>query len=306
MTGLPGGSALEREPRLRQDSHRIPYLHEDRQRNMIARRRPRLLFLCQCLPFPAHTGVTNRTLHILEELQREFDITLVPFFRRHHQADAEAVRRSEAALGERLAAVHRPSPILNEHSRTRLVWDHLRSVVTRRAYVHYEYRSRAFRHELRAALGAGKPDLIHLDSLDLYGWIDELPDSPTVCTHHNIESDLLERRSRHAPHWIANRYIRHQAELVRHVERRYVKRFALNLMVSELDATRLQELAPGARTTVVPNGVDTEYFQPRTDLMKAGRVVFLGPTYMYANRDAVRSEERRVGKECRSRWSPYH
>ena len=23
-------------------------------------------------------------------------------------------------------------------------------------------------------------------------------------------------------------------------------------------------------------------------------------------RDAERSEERRVGKECRSRWSPYH
>ena len=25
-----------------------------------------------------------------------------------------------------------------------------------------------------------------------------------------------------------------------------------------------------------------------------------------ADIDAVRSEERRVGKECRSRWSPYH
>jgi len=24
------------------------------------------------------------------------------------------------------------------------------------------------------------------------------------------------------------------------------------------------------------------------------------------NRDSLRSEERRVGKECRSRWSPYH
>ena len=24
------------------------------------------------------------------------------------------------------------------------------------------------------------------------------------------------------------------------------------------------------------------------------------------NRSEVRSEERRVGKECRSRWSPYH
>ena len=32
--------------------------------------------------------------------------------------------------------------------------------------------------------------------------------------------------------------------------------------------------------------------------------------HLYVNNDAiieeVRSEERRVGKECRSRWSPYH
>ena len=27
---------------------------------------------------------------------------------------------------------------------------------------------------------------------------------------------------------------------------------------------------------------------------------------MKLNRDYFRSEERRVGKECRSRWSPYH
>ena len=33
-----------------------------------------------------------------------------------------------------------------------------------------------------------------------------------------------------------------------------------------------------------------------------GKVVdVLTPRY-----DVVRSEERRVGKECRSRWSPYH
>ena len=28
--------------------------------------------------------------------------------------------------------------------------------------------------------------------------------------------------------------------------------------------------------------------------------------YMYKNTYTQRSEERRVGKECRSRWSPYH
>ena len=32
------------------------------------------------------------------------------------------------------------------------------------------------------------------------------------------------------------------------------------------------------------------------------------PIYDFVKRvfDIVRSEERRVGKECRSRWSPYH
>ena len=28
--------------------------------------------------------------------------------------------------------------------------------------------------------------------------------------------------------------------------------------------------------------------------------------YFYAGEPIIRSEERRVGKECRSRWSPYH
>ena len=27
---------------------------------------------------------------------------------------------------------------------------------------------------------------------------------------------------------------------------------------------------------------------------------------IFSGMDALRSEERRVGKECRSRWSPYH
>src|SRR6266576_2460886 len=32
----------------------------------------------------------------------------------------------------------------------------------------------------------------------------------------------------------------------------------------------------------------------------------LTPGVRRRTRDALRSEERRVGKECRSRWSPYH
>mgnify|MGYP002273773120 CR=1 FL=1 len=33
---------------------------------------------------------------------------------------------------------------------------------------------------------------------------------------------------------------------------------------------------------------------------------YLVPEVLINNGSAARSEERRVGKECRSRWSPYH
>src|SRR5256885_9918369 len=44
---------------------------------------------------------------------------------------------------------------------------------------------------------------------------------------------------------------------------------------------------------------------------KAGTVprdylALLGDSYAEGQGDGLRSEERRVGKECRSRWSPYH
>ena len=42
----------------------------------------------------------------------------------------------------------------------------------------------------------------------------------------------------------------------------------------------------------------------RVDLQNAGD--YSNMFIFIADSQALRSEERRVGKECRSRWSPYH
>ena len=39
---------------------------------------------------------------------------------------------------------------------------------------------------------------------------------------------------------------------------------------------------------------------------KAKGKIYIGLDHGYGNIKTARSEERRVGKECRSRWSPYH
>src|ERR1035441_9214170 len=51
----------------------------------------------------------------------------------------------------------------------------------------------------------------------------------------------------------------------------------------EVDRAALLKLYPGAR----PREVETR-------------------DWVQSSRDLLRSEERRVGKECRSRWSPHH
>ena len=39
---------------------------------------------------------------------------------------------------------------------------------------------------------------------------------------------------------------------------------------------------------------------------KFGRTPYSGANHQSRDLSSDRSEERRVGKECRSRWSPYH
>lgn len=250
--------------------------------------RSSILFLSQCLPYPPHSGVTSRTFNVLKQLQQEFDVVLLAYFRRNHQPDPDARQAARRALEKCVTRVGTPVAIRAEHAITRRLWDHLRSVLTGRAYTYYEHESRDYRDQLQRALAEAPPALIHLDGLNLHGWLPDLPPVPQVCTHHNIESDVLRLRAARTTSPLLRRYVLHQAGLVAGLERRLSPRFRLNVMMSELDGERLRRLAPGARTIVVPNGVDTTFFVPDPSrAVVPGRAVFLGGTYVFPNRDGV-------------------
>src|SRR3954449_7646761 len=80
----------------------------------------------------------------------------------------------------------------------------------------------------------------------------------------------------------------------------YLRRGAADEPLTDV-ATAIEQLAdrPGERLLVAE--YDGEF---------AGAVYFKATQYSPVNSELVglhhRSEERRVGKECRSRWSPYH
>ena len=131
------------------------------------------------------------------------------------------------------------------------------------------------------------PDLVHVEGRDLHRSLRNLPSVPIACTHQDIESDLLRRRAHRLTNIAARHYFLLQADRVERLERELCPQFALNVMMSEVDARKLRALAPGAVTVVVPNGTDTDYFQPNGTTPLPGRVTFVGPTASHPNRDAL-------------------
>ncbi len=246
--------------------------------------RPRLLFLCQTLPYPPDGGVQIRTYNVLRLLAREFDVTALCFYRTGLTRSRGAVEESTQALG-RFATMH-VFRIPQEHSRVRLVWDHLRSVMTGRAYTLFAYDSREFRARLASLLESETFDLVHLDSLDLAGYLPMLGAQPVVCVHHNVESALLRGRALTYRQPL-RAYYRLQARLTEREERRECPRVAINIAVSEQDAQDFRRIAPSAQFVVVPNGVDTVAFTPAGPGERAG-LVFVGGHSWQPNRDAMR------------------
>src|SRR2546422_1572081 len=56
-------------------------------------------------------------------------------------------------------------------------------------------------------------------------------------------------------------------------------------------------------------GTSAELWVPVPDFTELRDRTFVNETFVnspFPSRNVTRSEERRVGKECRSRWSPYH
>jgi glycosyltransferase involved in cell wall biosynthesis len=152
-------------------------------------------------------------------------------------------------------------------------------------YTWFVYKSRRFELALRNALAARPFEIVHLDSLDLARYLPLLRALPVACTHHNVESMLLQRRASGEPRRVRRAYMSRQAALMQQQERRWCPRVALNVAVSRADLEALRRIAGGGEYLEVPNGVDTHYFRPETG--REGGVVFVGGTTWYPNRDAL-------------------
>jgi glycosyltransferase involved in cell wall biosynthesis len=248
-----------------------------------SRARPRLLFVCQTLPFPPDRGVNIRSYNVLRLLAENFDVTALCFYRKKSLTSAAKVQESVTEL-KRFADVE-AFPIPQEHSAVRFAYDHARSIIRGRAYTYYAYASAPFYARAKDLLEARAFDIVHVDSLDLSYYLPLFSGLPVACTHHNVESEVLKRRALLEPLHIA-RYLNHQAKLLLREEQYWCRRVDLNIVVSGEDENLLERNVPGCRVVVIPNGVDTAVFKPCTT--RQSGVVFVGSHDWFPNRDGMK------------------
>lgn len=120
------------------------------------------------------------------------------------------------------------------------------------------------------------------------------PDLPhAVLFQHNVETVIWQRRVQHAADPLRRAYLRLQAKRMFDFEKRVCLASGHVAAVSEQDASTMRELFGVERVSVVPTGVDVDYFTPAGDpppLPGGGAfdLVFVGSMDWLPNIDGVR------------------
>lgn len=150
-------------------------------------------------------------------------------------------------------------------------------------------RSREFADHVRSVGAQEHFDLVHMDTIGLAPHRRALTALPIVLNHHNVESDMLAQRASAVRSRLQRFYLSREAHKLARYERRVCPDCAMNLVVSSLDATRLQTVAGACPTAVVENGTDTDYFLPHKPLGHGdGGIIFTGRMNWYPNLIAAR------------------
>jgi polysaccharide biosynthesis protein PslH len=125
-----------------------------------------------------------------------------------------------------------------------------------------KYRWPVYSRALRRMMSSFRPDVVVANNLHMGCYLLELAGPALILREQNIDSDLMERYAATFRNPALAAFVRQQAGKVREAEIRIAPRAHRCLMITPLDESRLREIAPGARTAVVPGVIAPEEYHP--------------------------------------------
>lgn len=153
-----------------------------------------------------------------------------------------------------------------------------------------KYHCRKMAREIIAAIHEKKIDIVHFDHVHMGQYIDFLPGIPCVIDEHNVECLILKRLSDNTCNLAKKLVLWREYRLIAALEVRVCSKAFRSSFVSEEDRQNYGKLGGALdNTVVIPNGVDTEYFQSSvvSGQLTEESLVFTGSMDWLPNSDAV-------------------
>ena len=245
----------------------------------------KVLWLSHFVPWPPRGGALQRSYNLLRCAATAHDVRVVALNQGAWLAPTE-IADASAALSEFCSSVT-VFPIPSQTSRSHWVAMVAAGLLRTTPYDVNWLRSRRMFAHVQKIARLRDIDLIHVDTLGLMPYADLFPGTPRVLNHHNVESQMMERRAELETTWLRRTYLAFEARRLARFERRACPTVEANLVVSELDGERLRLAVGDVPIAVVENGVDTSFFSPGGSSAPK-TILFVGGMEWYPNREAVR------------------
>jgi sugar transferase (PEP-CTERM/EpsH1 system associated) len=229
---------------------------------------------------PPDTGGKIRSYNILCELARQHSVT---FFSYHavHDHDLHPALKN---VFDRVVSMPLSLPAPKSLAE---MFDYGVGLLSSQPYGITKYCRPEVRRRLHALLEQETYDVILCDFMTAAGVIPWDWPTPKVLFTHNVEATIWRRHYQVAanPLWKATSWLEWQK--MEAAERRYLRLADQVLTVSDADRDAFSPFVEAGKLTVIPTGVDVEYFQPMLAEEAANSLVFIGSMDWLPNEDAI-------------------
>ncbi len=265
----------------------------------------RILWASHIIPYPPKSGVHLRSYYLLRGLAARHEVDLLAFIQEpwldvFYPSRQEGLEECARELGKLCRSVHF-LPIDNLKRPRGKLRTAAEGLLSPTSYTIRWLQSAPAHAAFAEAARSTSYSLVHFDTIGLAPFRAHFPGTPASLGHHNIESHMLSRRGANEGNLAKRLYFRQEGARVRRYEARMACEFDLHITCSELDSARLRAVAPSVNAVAVPNGVDTEYFQPTQSDSPQRSIIFVGSLNWYPNVDAVQFLLREVWPAAKAR-----
>ena len=229
---------------------------------------------------PPDTGGKIRSYNILRELARNHSVTFFSFYAAHDND----LHPDLKTLFDRVVCLPFSLPSPKSLAEMR---DYGIRLLSSEPYGITKYCRPKVRRRLHALLKQETYDLILCDFMAAGGVIPWDWPAPKVLFTHNVEATIWRRHWEVASNPIWKAISWWEWRRMEAAERRYLRLADQVLTVSEMDRDAFAPFVEPGKLTVIPTGVDVNYFQPMATDELANSLVFIGSMDWLPNEDAI-------------------